>query len=128
MRCGTLWTSPQPETSVLRFNLGKVHWQLVMRTRDLRHRGNEVSGGAVVVDEAAGLRTGVGKRRSQMHFALYENVDRTHQNVMLVAKRLKLRADLDRSCTLAHNDPLGRPTRIDASHPFSRASKLGSFV
>jgi hypothetical protein len=80
------------------------------------------------VDKAAGLRTGVGKRRSQIHIALYENFNRTHQNVMLVAKRLKLRADFDRSCTLAHNNPLGRPTRINASHPFSRAFKLGFFV
>jgi hypothetical protein len=100
----------------------------MIRTRDIRHRGNEVSVRAIVVDKAPGLRTGVGKRRSKIHIALYENFNRTHQNVMLVAKRLKLRADFDRSCTLAHNNPLGRPTRINASHPFSRAFKLGFFV
>jgi hypothetical protein len=88
----------------------------MMGTRDIRHRGNEVSGGAVVVDEAAGLRAGVGKRGRQMPVTLHENFDRVHRNVMLIAKRLKLRAHLDRNCTLAHNNPLGRPPRRDASH------------
>jgi hypothetical protein len=92
MGCVTLWTSPQPETSVLWFNLGQVHGQTMMRARDIRHRRHEVSGSAAVVDEAVRLWTRVGKRRSRIDFALYENLDRPHQNVVLVAKRLKVRA------------------------------------
>ena len=102
MGCVALWTSPQPETSVLRFNLGQVHGQTMMRTRDIRHRRHEVSAWATIVDEAARLWTGVGKRRSRVHFALYENSDGPHQNVVLVAKRMKI-CDVG-SRTLRHND------------------------
>ena len=101
MGCVTLWTSPQPETSVLRFNLGQVHGQTIIWTGDIRHRRHEVSAWATIVDEAARLWTGVGKRRSRIHFALYENSDGPHQNVVLVAKRLKVRAAWSR--TLRHN-------------------------
>jgi hypothetical protein len=62
----------------------------MMRTRDIGHRGNEVSGGAIVVDGAVRLQTGVGKRRSRIHIALYEDFDRLHKNVVLIAKRMKI--------------------------------------
>jgi hypothetical protein len=98
----------------------------MMRTRDIRHRRHEVSGWATVVDEAVRLRTGVGKRRGRIHFALCENSDRPHQNVVLVAKRLKLRAA--RSCSLRHNALPREAANLDTPNLPASRRQIGSIV